>query len=78
MVKLTLTDDQVLEIVKQLPQSQKQMLYEYLRSDWPEWAEIMDIGSHQIRKVAAERGVEWDTLSEDEREIFIDDWLHED
>jgi hypothetical protein len=32
----------------------------------------------QIRKVARERGKDWDAMSEEEREIFINDLIHED
>ena len=38
----------------------------------------MQYAQEQLRRVSAERGQEWDKLSEDEREAFVDDLLHED
>jgi hypothetical protein len=31
----------------------------------------------QLRRACAERGLDWDRLSEDERESFVDGLLHE-
>jgi len=31
----------------------------------------------QLRRASAQRGLEWDRLSEDERESFVDTLLHE-
>jgi hypothetical protein len=35
------------------------------------WAEA------QLRRASAQRGLDWDRLSEDERESFVDALLHE-
>ena len=32
----------------------------------------------QLRRVSAERGLEWNKMSEGQRQDFIDDLLHED
>lgn len=31
-----------------------------------------------MRVLSAERGLDWDSMSEEEREAFVDDLLHED
>jgi hypothetical protein len=76
---LELSDGQVMELVKQLsPEHQRAALLVLAegaaqrREDRSQYAEA------QLRRVAADRGREWDKMSEDEREDFIDDLLHED
>jgi hypothetical protein len=39
--------------------------------------ERMRFGEAQLRRVGAERGLDWDHLSEDEGETFVDDLLPE-
>ena len=39
--------------------------------------ERLRFGEEQLRRACAERGLDWDRLSEDEREAFVDDLLHE-
>ena len=39
--------------------------------------ERMRFGEAQLRRVCAQRGLDWDRLSEDQREAFVDDLLHE-
>ena len=79
MPTLELTDQQVVELVKQLPPDQKWMALLALAEDTTARRdERMENVQTQIRRVCAERGLDWDTMSEDERESFIDDLVHED
>ena len=79
MPTLELTDQQVVELVKQLPPDQKRMALLALAEDTTARRdERMENVQTQIRRVCAERGLDWDTMSEDERESFIDDLVHED
>lgn len=78
MPSVTLTNDQVIELVKQLPAQQKQAILLVLaeeaqtrRDDRMAYAET------QLRLRATERGLSWDTLTEDQRELFVDELLHE-
>ncbi|MEI6778297.1 MAG: hypothetical protein WCK70_15465 [Chloroflexales bacterium] len=41
-------------------------------------AERMTYAEDRLREVAAARGLTWDDLDEDAREVFINDVLHED
>jgi hypothetical protein len=34
-------------------------------------------GEHDMRRLASERGLNWDTMTEAQREAFVDDLLHE-
>ncbi len=49
-----------------------------LAQQWPEWDELTRFGEERIRIVAAERGRDWDAMSDEERETFVDDLVHED
>ena len=38
----------------------------------------LDYAETQLRRLCAERGQDWDAMSAEEREAFIDDLVHED
>ena len=79
MPTLELTDQQVVALMKQLPPDQKRMALLALAEDTAARRdERMEYAQAQIRRVCAERALDWDKLSEDERESFIDDLVHED
>jgi hypothetical protein len=79
MPMLELTDAQVVELVKQLsPEQQRAALLALAAGVVQQREERMQHAEAQLRRASAERGLAWDTMSEDEREAFIDDLLHED
>jgi hypothetical protein len=79
MVILTLDDDQVLALVRQLPEERKNWLLRALVSDQlPRWAELADYAGERVPAVAAARNRDWDQMSDAERDAFIDDIVHED
>lgn len=79
MPTLKLSDEQVLELVKQLPPEKQEALFRDLAvRSWPRWAELRRFGEERARALAAERGLDWDRMSEQEREGFADDLVHED
>jgi len=78
MATLSLTDDQVVQLVKQLPpQAKKRVLTDLTaeRDDW--WQAAARLGEEDMRRLAKARGLNWDAMSEDQRERFVDDLLHE-
>jgi hypothetical protein len=78
MATLALTEDQVMELVKQLPPSAKSRVLKDLnaeRDGW--WSDLPARNSEAIRKRAIERGLNWDAMAENEREEFVDTLLHE-
>ena len=78
MVTLTLTDEQVVELVKQLPPNSKQAVLDALigeRELW--WDMIITQNEEKLRKLASQRGLNWDAMPETEREGFVDTLLHE-
>ena len=79
MPTIELSDQQVVDLVKQLPApKQAEVLKSLLTQQWPEWEALSRLGEERIRIVATQRGRNWDTMTEDEREAFVDDLVHED
>jgi hypothetical protein len=78
MPALLLTDEQAIDLVKQLPPNQQAALLQYLLTQqWPAWVSLSHDLQERTRTVAAQRGRDWDTMTEDEREAFVDDLVHE-
>ena len=76
---LELSDEQVVELVKQLPlERQREALLALAAGASQRREERIRFAEGQLRRVSAERGLVWDTMSEDQRQDFIDDLLHED
>jgi hypothetical protein len=74
MVTLTLDNDQVLALVRQLPEERKNWLLRALITDrWSRWAELADYAGERVRAVAAARNLDWDQMSDAERDAFIED-----
>jgi hypothetical protein len=79
MPMLSLSNQQVIELVQQLPAIQQVELFRFLlHQQWGEWESLSQYGHHQAKFVAQERGYQWGNMTEDERESFIDDLVHED
>ena len=78
MATLSLTDEQVVQLVKQLPPQGKQRVLMDLtaeRDQW--WQTAAREGEKDMRRLAAARGFDWDAMSEAQREAFVDDLLHQ-
>ncbi|MEA5575080.1 hypothetical protein [Anabaena sp. UHCC 0451] len=76
---LTLSESQIIELVKQLPPKSKRVVLLALANETENEQESrMEYAQQQLHNLCAERGLNWDTMSEDERESFIDDLVHED
>lgn len=78
MAVLTISDEQILDLILQLPEQQRTWLFLRLAvMQWPAWIELSKYGSQQASRVAAEKGMDWQQMSDEEREEFIDQILHE-
>lgn len=78
MPTMALTNNQVFDLIQQLPPLPKRAaLFSLAREAAPQRGNHMAYAETQLRQTAAQQGLDWDTLSEDEREIFVDDLLHE-
>jgi hypothetical protein len=78
MPTLILSNEQVVELVKQLSvEQQVEVLRFLLLQQWSQWESLSRYGVDQARLIAQERGCNWDEMSEEERESLIDDIVHE-
>ena len=78
MPNLVLTDEQAIQLVEQLPQQQQAKLMRILlQKSWSQWLELSESGQTNIRQIAAGKNKNWDEMNEDEREMLIDEILHE-
>ncbi len=72
MPTITLSNDQVVELVKQLPQEYQQEVFRFLLlQQWDQWEALSNYGADQVRLVAWERNQDWDRMTEEERENFV-------
>ena len=79
MPTLQLTDDQVVELFRQLSPNQKQAVLVALATDSAADREArLRTTEDALRRVAAQRERNWDQMTEDERLDFVDDLVHED
>lgn len=76
-VMLPLRESQIVELTRQLSPAGKQAVLRALISDLDQFEALVDYGNERIRALCRERGIDWDDLSEEERERLIDDLLHE-
>lgn len=79
MPTLTVTDEQVIELVDQLPPERKQaILFALAKNAVEERGTRMAYAEAQLRQLCTERGLNWEAMNEEEREDFVDDLVHED
>ena len=79
MADVDFTTEQIVDLVLRLPTEQKKEVLIALASESQQRRdERMAIGEEQLRRVCAARGLDWQRMSEDEREEFVDLLIHED
>ena len=78
MATLSLTDEQVVQLVKQLPPQSKRRVLTDLTAERDQWWQLTARdGEKDMRRLATARGLDWDTMTEAQREAFVDGILHE-
>jgi hypothetical protein len=76
-ITLTLPESQIIEWVRQLSPQTKQAVLRVLIPELDELEALVDYGSQRMRQICSERGLDWDSLSENERQQLVDELLHE-
>jgi hypothetical protein len=76
-ITLTVAESQIIEWVRQLSPQTKQAVLRVLIPEMDELEALVDYGSQRMRQLCAERGVDWDSLSEEKRQQLVDELLHE-
>ena len=77
IVTLEIPESQVVDWVRQLSPAAKQSVLRTLIPRLDEFENLVDYGDRRMRAICTERGLDWDSLSEDERQQLIDELLHE-
>ncbi len=78
VLNLQITKDQAFSLIDQLsPAEQDEILKHLLLKPWSNWLELTNDAPDKARQVASERGKNWDIMTEDEQENFIDELVHE-
>ena len=73
-----LTTDQVVGFVQQMPPEEKRTLLLVIAEQAAANREAcIDHAEAQLRQLCTDRGLDWDTMTETERENFVDDLIHE-
>jgi len=77
VVNIKIPESQIVELVQQISPAAKRAVLRTLIPQLDELEYLVDYGNQQIRALCVERGLDWDGMSEDEREQLIDELLHE-
>jgi hypothetical protein len=78
MPTLNLTNEQVIELIKQLPIQQQGEIFRFLLlQQWENWEALSSYGHDKIQLIAQQRGYNWDEMTEEEKESLIDEIVHE-
>jgi hypothetical protein len=79
MASVELTTEQVVNLVLQLPAERKQEVLMALASESEGRRNTrMAYAEEQLRQLCARRGLNWDSMTEEQREALADDLIHED
>lgn len=77
MPKLELSVSQVIELVKQLPKEDKSAVFRALsREKDMSRDEQSEQEEQKLRALSAQQGLDWDRLSEDDRDVLAKKLLH--
>ncbi len=76
---IKLTTEQVIDFIQQMPPKEKRaVLIALAERTSTNQEERMKYAESQVKQLCASQGLNWDTMTEEEREDFIDDLVHED
>ena len=77
-VTLEVSESQIVEWVQQMSPEAKHDVLRALIPRLDAFEALVDYGSERIRNLCAERGLNWDDMTEQDRERLVDELLHED
>jgi len=76
-VTVEVSESQVVEWVRQMSPAAKHEVLRALIPRLDALEALVDYGGERIRALCTERGLDWDSMAEEERERLIDELLHE-
>ncbi len=75
MPQLTISEEQVLELLQQLSPEGKRRAVEWLLREI-DWEQLSERVRERWAEICAAEGTEWEKLSDEEKEAVLDEWLH--
>jgi len=79
MAVLELSKEQIFDLVRQMSAAdQREMLQLLARNTPADRARRQQLAEEKLRGLCAARGLNWDAMSAEQRETFIDNLVHED
>jgi hypothetical protein len=76
MVVLNANEKQVLDLIYNIPADRRRLiLYELAKGSETAWQKNTTLAETQLHKLAAERGINWDEMDDDQRQDFVADLL---
>ena len=76
-VTVEVSESQVVEWVQQMSPEAKHEVLRALIPRLDAFEALVDYGRERIRALCARRGLDWDSMTEQDRERLIDELLHE-
>jgi hypothetical protein len=76
-ITLEVSESQITRWIRQLSPAAKRTVLKTLIPRLNELESMVDYGGQRMRELCAQRGLNWDELSETEREQLVDTLLHE-
>ena len=76
-VMLPLRESQVVELARHLSPEGKRAMLRTLIPYLDQFESLVGYGHERMQALCKQKGIDWDSLSEEERERLIDDLLHE-
>ena len=76
-VTLEVPESQIVDSVKRVSPEARRAILRTLIPRLDEFEDLVDRGNQRVRALCAERGLDWDGLSEQERQRLVDDLVHE-
>ena len=79
MVALTHDERQVISLFQKLPPERRRQVMLIMAGAHPDgWKQYQQLGEGRLRQLAAERGLHWDQMTDEQREGFVSEILDED
>ena len=74
-----LTTEQVIDFIRQMPGEERlAFVLALAKESLPGRVERMNSLESKVREVCAERGLDWNAMTDEERQDFINEIVHED
>ncbi|MCS7185369.1 MAG: hypothetical protein N3B10_00345 [Armatimonadetes bacterium] len=74
MPQLTISEEQVLELLLQLSPEGKRKAFEQLLQEI-DWEQLSERVRKRWAEICASEGIDWNKLSDEEKEAVLDGWL---